>query len=415
MMAVVGDIVPKFKDFASQLAEEKLPESPPPPVEEIPPPEPLPTIDVPEELPDVLTEPEVTPVQEEVPEVLPEPEPEVVPEEVPVLTATDEKTRIEEVTAETLEYLEMLGNEVFDQSPVSVYFDDWLVNLRQVMLGFQSNDVIKVDDLFTDECEQIYNDIEAELADRLLKEEEIEASSQTLSQKKYILREMDDEYAAQSENLQVRGKSALDFLIRNVQRLEDEIAKTHDVQSLNFIRRIAMRQKRYTLTQKLKDAKHRLSLVMETSAAKKQKGEGVDTKSADFTVDRNSSKDDLVEGVRRLEKELAELRESKTSFLQPLKKLAHEQKISAVTQRLNDTKELLELAAQNSAVEQQRIREEYEKKKQAELEKLQNLEKDIATKRTDGSIAARKEAIQALSNAVKALIQRNAEPPQNQD
>ncbi|MCW4035510.1 MAG: hypothetical protein NWF03_09125, partial [Candidatus Bathyarchaeota archaeon] len=255
------------------------------------------------------------------------------------------------------------------------------------------------------------NDIEAELADRLLKEEEIEASSQTLSQKKYILREMDDEYDSQSKNLQVRGKSALDFLIRNVQRLEDEIAKTNDVKSLNFIRKIAMRQKRYTLTQKLKDAKHRLSLAMETSAAKKQTG--VDTKSADLDVDQNSSKDDLTESVKRLENELAELKDTKTSFLQPLKKLAHEQKISEVTQKLNTVKELLELAAQNSAVEQQRIREEYEKKKQAELEKMQKLENDIASKRTDGSIAARKEAIQALSNAVKALTQRNTEQPQS--
>jgi hypothetical protein len=85
---------------------------------------------------------------------------------VPVLSA-DEKPKLEDVVAETLEYLEMLGDEVFDQSPVSVYFDDWLVNLRQVMVAFEFNEAIKVDDIFTDESEQIYNDIEEELANRL--------------------------------------------------------------------------------------------------------------------------------------------------------------------------------------------------------------------------------------------------------
>ncbi|MCW4035509.1 MAG: hypothetical protein NWF03_09120, partial [Candidatus Bathyarchaeota archaeon] len=63
MMAVVGEIVPKFKDFATHFAEEKIQK--PAPVQEIPPPEPAPTIEVPEEVPVVVPEPEVTPVPEE--------------------------------------------------------------------------------------------------------------------------------------------------------------------------------------------------------------------------------------------------------------------------------------------------------------------------------------------------------------
>lgn len=64
----------------------------------------------------------------------PEPEPEPVPVPVkPVL----EKPKLKDVVAETLEYLDMLGDEEFDgKSPVSVCFDDWLVNLRQVMVAF---------------------------------------------------------------------------------------------------------------------------------------------------------------------------------------------------------------------------------------------------------------------------------------
>ncbi|MDG6222949.1 MAG: hypothetical protein QCH99_06800 [Candidatus Bathyarchaeota archaeon] len=421
MMAVFSDIMPKFKDFASQFETEKLQK--PEPIKEIP--EPVPAPEVIPEPPTSLPEPEVivvpeepvnlTPVDpeivpEEVPVDLSEPEVEVVPE-VPVSTVM-EKPKLEDVVAETLEYLHMLGEEIFDQSPVSVYFDDWLVNLRQVMVAFESNEAVIVDEVFTDEVEQIYNDIEEELGNRLVEEAELEASSKSLENNKYILREMDNEFAAQTEKLQVRGKSALDFLIKNVQRLEDELEKVNQTKPSNIIRKIALRQKKYALTQKLKSAKYRLSVATENSGNNQQKGEigqksGVQT--IEFTVNENSSKDDLVKTIGRLEEELAKEKKVKTSFLQPLKKLAQEQKISELNQRLDNARHLVALAAQESEVEKQRMRNEYEKKKQEAISKVQSLEKEIETKRVDTSIAVRKEAIKALATAVNALVQRNAE------
>ena len=424
MIAVVGEIVPRFEDFVRQLEQEKLQRLKA--AQEVQPPEPVPEPElVPEVVPVALPEPEPEVVPGEIPINLPEVEPEIVPEvpvespapepevtEEPPVLAPDLTPNLDDVVAETLEYLEMLGNEVFDQSPVSVYFDDWLVNLRQVMLAFESNEAVKVDDLFTDECEQIYNNIEEELGNRLLKEAEIEASAKSVTEKKYILREMDDEYNAQTQNLQVRGKSALDFMIKSVQRLEEEIAKTEQIKTNNFIKKIALKQKRYTLGEKLKSAKHRLSVAMDRAAASKEKLKGTDSASGDQTValgvDENSSKEDLVGTIERLEKELVEAKKIKVSVLQPLKKLAKEQKISEITEKLDTAKQLLEMATQTSEVEKRRIQEEYEKKKQATMNNLQNLEKEIATKRVDDSIAVRKEAIQALSNAVKTLIQRNA-------
>ena len=326
MMAVVGDIVPKFKDFASQIAAEKLQK--PSQVQEISPPEPLPTINVQEEAPVGLSDSDATCVPEEVPVDLTDSDLKCVQEEVPVLSA-EKKAKIEEITAETLEYLEMLGSEVFDQSPVSVYFDDWLVHLRQVILGFESSGVISVDEAFMDECEQIFSDIEEELANRLLKEAELEASSKTLAENKHILGEMDAEYAVQTRDLKVRGKSAIDFLIKNVQRLEDELAKIQQIKTLNPIKKLAKEQKRFAVTQKLKAAKQRLAL-----------------------------------------------------------------------------------AAQTSGVEQKRIHDEYAKKKQATIMNMQSLEKEIASKETDGSLEARQVATNALANAVKSLIQRKTVPSQ---
>ena len=92
-----------------------------------------------------------------------------------------------------------------------------------------------------------------------------------------------------------------------------------------------------------------------------------------------------------------------------MKMFAQEQKISEITQRLDNARHLLALAAQESDVEKQRMREEYEKKKQEAIKNLESLEKKIETKRVDTSIAVRKEAIKALQTAVNALVQRNPE------
>ena len=96
----------------------------------------------------------------------------------------------------------------------------------------------------------------------------------------------------------------------------------------------------------------------------------------------------------------------------PLKKIAKEQKRMQVTEKLNAAKQRLALAVQNSGVEQKRIRDEYEKKKQATIMKMQSLEKEIASKETDGSLEARQVATNALANAVKSLIQRKTVPSQ---
>jgi hypothetical protein len=409
MMAVVGDIVPKFKDFTSQLAKKKTKK--PPKVKKKTPPKPVPPTPVKEEAPVELPEAEVPSVQEEAPVEVPSPEVEHVPEDVPVLSV-DEKAKIEEITKDTLNDLETLGNEVFNQSPVSVYFDDWLVHLRQVILWFESNDAITVDEAFTDECEQIFRDIEEELANRLLKEAELEASSKTLAEKKNILGKMDDEYVAQSKYLQVRGKSAMDFLIRNVQRLEEELEKINQIKTRNPIKRIAKKQKQYTVTQKLKTAKKRLAVTMQNSEGEQEKLGEMAPESAAQTESlkgkEESSMDSLIKNVQQLEEELARIQKIKT--LNPLKKIAKEQQLSEVKEKLNAAKQKLALAAQNSELEQQKIRDEYQKKKQTTIENVQSLEKEIATKRTDNSVKARKAATKALANAVKSLIQRNNEP-----
>lgn len=409
MMAVVYDIIAKFKTLTSQSPGEKLQK--PSQIQEIPAPqlpasEPLPTINV------------ETPVSlaEQAPTKEPEEE---IPQDVPVSVFSAEQTaKIEAIKAETLEYLQMFSNEVFEYSPISRYFDDWMVNLRQVILSFESNGVISADEAFTKEYTQIFSDIEDELANRLLKEAELEASTKTLAENKHLLGEIDAGYAAQTKDLIVKGKSAIDFLLKNVQHLEEELAEIEKIKTsyLHPLKKLAKEQKQAEVTQKLNAAKKRLALAVQNSAVEQGKLGNIDAEYAaqtrDLAAKRKSAIDFLTKNVRDLEKELDRIKFIETSPLNPIKKLTRENRIIDVTLKLNAAKKRLELAAQDSGAEQKKLHEEYMKKKQATVGKMQSLEKDVKNKATDGSLEARKAACNALANAVKSLVQRKTVPSQ---
>jgi hypothetical protein len=135
--------------------------------------------------------------------------PEVV--ELPVAPdlSVERNLQIDAIAEETLQNLELLGNEVFEQSPVSKYFDDWMVNLRQVILSFESSDVIGPDETFIKECNQVFGEIEDELSKRLLNEAETEVSARTLVENRYLLGQIDAGYAAQTKELVLKGKSSI--------------------------------------------------------------------------------------------------------------------------------------------------------------------------------------------------------------
>ena len=62
----------------------------------------------------------------------------------------EEETEVsaKEVVEKTLGVLSKFGNQIFAISPFSQYFDDWLMNLRQIISEFESNPAIKVDEQF---------------------------------------------------------------------------------------------------------------------------------------------------------------------------------------------------------------------------------------------------------------------------
>jgi hypothetical protein len=421
MMAVIDDILPKFNDLINQFSGEKLQKSSvqePPQIQEIPAvPEPQISVAEPEPLPAINVEPPVVEdlalievPQEEIPEEPPE-----VPEvpAAPVLSA-EETAKIEAITAETLNYLEMLGGEVFEQAPVSKYFDDWMVNLRQVILSFESSDAIGSDETFTNEYNQIFGNIEDELANRQATEADIAVSARTLVENRYILNKIDEGYAAESKELLVKGKSAIEYVIRNVHQLEAELAEVEQIKTSyrHPLKKLAKEQKLAELTQKLNAAKKRLALTVGNSAVDKGKAGDIDAEyeaqTKELADKRNAAMDFLTKNVQELEEELDKLKKNKS--VNPLKKIADQQKLFETTDKLIDAKKRLKLAEQNSSYEQEKLKAEYEKKKQSTLGKMQNIEKDIATKATDNSAEVRKEATKALANAVKSRIERKTAP-----
>ena len=220
--------------------------------------------------------------------------------------------------------LSKLGTQTFALSPFSQYFDDWLVNLRNVLSEFESNPAISEDDQFIKDRSQIFLNAERELAEKRFNESALEEAAKTLSEENHRLVEIDAKFASKIKEIAQKRNSDIESLNKNVGDFEKELERTNQM---------------------------------------------------------------------------------KTSFFGFTKK-AKARKQEEITRKLNAAKSELELAVQNFTVEQEKLHDEYEKSKQAVIEKVQNLEKTIEKLETDSSLEARQAACNALANAVNALLLR---------
>jgi hypothetical protein len=237
---------------------------------------------------------------------------------------------LQEIEEKFLGSLDKLGGQTFAVSPFSQYYDDWLMNLRQDVTQFESDPAVNADEEFVKARTQIFADVEGELATLRLKEADLDAKAQVLSENNHLLVELDAQYATQTRELAQKRNSEIENLTKNV----------HD-----------------------------------------------------------------------LEEELVHVGKMKTSFF-GFTKRAKRKKEEEVTQRLNAAKKEVELAVQNFGVEQEKLHDDYEKKKQETIMKVQSLAKEIADIETDKSSEPRKTASTAIADAAKALIQRKtASPP----
>ncbi len=83
-----------------------------------------------------------------------------------------------------------------------------------------------------------------------------------------------------------------------------------------------------------------------------------------------------------------------------------EQKETEAIQELNNRQRELELAMLDFTEVQERLRDEYERKRQPVIEQIRNRQKKMENLETDGSLEDRWFACEVLIDAVNTLLQR---------
>jgi hypothetical protein len=242
-------------------------------------------------------------------------------EETPEVTA-------QEVADKTLGVLGKLGNQIFALSPFSQYFDDWLVNLRQVISEFESSPTIKVDEQFVKERSQIFLDVEGALAEKKLQESNLTDEAKALADNNHLIVETDKAYAEKTRELSNKRNADVQRLTHKIRELEDEAVNQQEI---------------------------------------------------------------------------------KISIFKPMARRSSAQKLAQTNQDLKDAKNELEVTLQNFTAEQEKLHDNYEKRKQELNETSDRLHRELEKLETDTSTSARQAACNALANAINALLKRT--PP----
>lgn len=235
----------------------------------------------------------------------------------------------QEVAEKTLNGVGKLGNQIFALSPFSQYFDDWLVNLRQVISEFESNPAIAADEQFVKERTQFFLDAEGALTENRLQESNLTAEAKALADNNHLIVETDKQYAEQTR--------------------ERSNKRNADVQRL-------------------------------------------------------SSK------TRELEDQLATQQETKISFYKINARRKAAEQLAQTTQNLKATKNELEVTLQTFTAEQEKLHDNYEKRKQELNENSDRLHQELEKLETDTSTTARQTACNALANVINALLKRTPTP-----
>lgn len=183
------------------------------------------------------------------------------------------KVSAQEVAERTLNGLGKLGNQIFALSPFSQYFDDWLVNLRQIISEFESNPAITTDEQFVKERVQIFLDVEGALAEKRLQESNLTAEAKALADNNHLIVEADKEYAEQTRERSIKRNAEVQRLSSKIRELEDQLATQQEVK-IRFYKINAKRKAAEQLaqtTQNLKATKNELEVTLQTFTAEQEK------------------------------------------------------------------------------------------------------------------------------------------------
>jgi hypothetical protein len=200
-------------------------------------------------------------------------------------------------------------------------------------------------------------------------------------------------------------KQALsEFEANQAVTVDEEFVKTRDQTLAKVEHELAeTKQEEMTLepcVKELADANH-LLVELDADYAAKTRETG---------MRRNTEIQNLTKNIKNLEEELDQVRAMKTRIFGGFSKKAKTQKIAELTSKLGTAKPELEKTIEAFKLEQDKLHDGYEKKKQATMAKVQALESEIWKLENDKSISARHIASEALAKAVKSLQERQPKP-----
>ncbi len=110
--------------------------------------------------------------------------------------------------------------------------------------------------------------------------------------------------------------------------------------------------------------------------------------------------------VENLKEDLNSIASVKTGIFRGISKKAKEQKEAEGVQRLDSARKELALVEQQFITGQEKLRDEYEAKKQPVIKRIADQQKEIENQEIDRSQEARRTACETLANAITALLER---------
>ena len=131
-----------------------------------------------------------------------------------------------------------------------------------------------------------------------------------------------------------------------------------------------------------------------------------DTKTSKIKGQKNSEIKRLYNNIDRLREELDNIVRMKAGLFRGISKKEREQKEIETIQELNTAQRELELAMLDFTEAKEKLRDEYETKRQPLIEQIRDFRKKIDNLETDGSREDRWFACEALVDSVNALLQR---------
>jgi predicted nucleic acid-binding Zn-ribbon protein len=132
------------------------------------------------------------------------------------------------------------------------------------------------------------------------------------------------------------------------------------------------------------------------------------------SINRNAEVQRLSTKICQLEDQLASQQEIKISFYKINARRRAAEQLAQTIQNLKDTKNELEVKLKSFAAEQEKLHDNYEKRKEELNETSDRLHNELEKLETDTSTNTRQETCNALTNIINALLKRTPEASKEQ-